>query len=93
MLLCNNVKHNAVASFMLPFGAVLVVQLSDVGHFILKGYDMYFVKFLTIMMLVLASILMGFTIIMVSIGTLTPDWLFIAVPYIGACCLSVWAAD
>jgi len=54
---------------------------------------MYFVKFLIIMMLVLASILMGFTVIMVSIGTLTPDWLFIAIPYIGACCLSVWAAD
>jgi hypothetical protein len=60
---------------------------------ILKGFDMYFVKFLVIMMLVLASLVMAFTVIYVSLGVLAADWLLIAIPYIGVCLLSVWAAD
>ena len=54
---------------------------------------MHFVKFLVIMMLVLASIVMAFTVIYVTLGVLAADWLLIAIPYIGVCCLSIWAAD
>jgi hypothetical protein len=43
--------------------------------FILKGYDMYFVKFLTIMCLVLTSLVMAFTVVYVSLGVLNADWL------------------
>jgi len=61
--------------------------------FILKGYDMYFVKFLTIMCLVLTSLVMAFTIVYVSLGVLNADWLLIGIPYLGVCLLSIWAAD
>ena len=54
---------------------------------------MYFVKFLVIMMLVLVSIVMAFTVIYVTLGVLTADWLLIAIPYVGVCLLSIWAAD
>ena len=66
---------------------------SDVGHFNLKGYNMYFVKFLTVLCLALTSIVFAATVIFVSQGILTPDWLFIGIPYIGVCLLSIWAAD
>ena len=61
--------------------------------FILKGYDMYFVKFLTIMCLVLTSLVMAFTIVYVSLGVLNAGWLLIGIPYLGVCLLSIWAAD
>ena len=70
-----------------------MVKPSDVGHFILKGYVMYFVKFLTVMCLVLTTMLFAATVIFVAQGILTPDWLLIGVPYIGVCLLSIWAAD
>ena len=54
---------------------------------------MYFVKFLTVMCLVLTTMLFAATIIFVAQGILTPDWLLIGIPYIGVCLLSIWAAD
>jgi len=54
---------------------------------------MYFVKFLTVLCLVLTSIVFAATVIFVAQGILTADWLFIGIPYIGVCLLSIWAAD
>ena len=70
-----------------------MVKPSNVGHFILKGYVMYFARFLVIMMLVLTSLTMAFTVVYVSLGILNADWLLLAIPYIGVCLLSIWAAD
>ena len=54
---------------------------------------MYFVKFLTVLCLVLTSIVFTATVIFVSQGYLSPDWLLIGIPYIGVCLLSIWVAD
>ena len=54
---------------------------------------MYFVRFLVIMMLVLTSLTMAFTVVYVSLGILNADWLLIGIPYVGVCLLSIWAAD
>jgi len=60
---------------------------------ILKGFDMYFVKFLVVMCLVLSSIVMAATVLFVAQAYLDPVWLLVGIPYVGVCLLSIWAAD
>jgi len=54
---------------------------------------MYFVKFLVVMCLALSSFIVAATVILVSIGHLDNVWLFVCIPYVGVCLLSIWAAD
>jgi hypothetical protein len=54
---------------------------------------MFFVRLLTATLLVLSTIVVGGTAIFVALGYLTTEWLFVLVPYVGACCLSIWAVD
>jgi len=55
---------------------------------------MIFVKFVTIMTLVLLTMQILFTSVMVAYGYLSIDWLLVQVlPYIFVCCISVWGLD
>jgi hypothetical protein len=91
MLQSNNVRHNAVASFMLPFGAVLVVQLSNLGHFILKGYDMKIVRALILTTLIVSTLLIMFICGAAIAGYVAPEFAFALLPYVGmVIILGIW---
>ncbi len=54
---------------------------------------MAFLNFLLGSLLVLSTLFMMFTITVVAFGYITPDFLWIGIPYVMSLILSLWVAD